>query len=265
MRYRCESPSHPSYEWYGARGIRVCERWQTFKNFEADMSPRPLGMTLDRRDANGHYEPGNCRWATHSDQNKNQRRTRRVTVEGREYVAFDLAEQSGLVTGTIINRARLGLSLAEVLAPTHRKGGRPKTLPPTEMQLRGWKRGGEMRISARTHCSNGHALTPDNVVKRYNRRCKECLTCAREDARVRRDGLRAEGKPVHTYDLDREELAKRRSGEFSERQKRRTHCKYGHEYTVANTYVSPDGTRCCRTCQNAKMRRLNAAKREREA
>src|SRR5712671_382593 len=59
MRHRCETPNNHKYKYYGARGIKVCERWQIFANFIEDMGERPKGMTLDRIDNNGHYEPGN--------------------------------------------------------------------------------------------------------------------------------------------------------------------------------------------------------------
>lgn len=75
MLDRCSNPKHASYEWYGARGVTVCERWQnSFEKFFADMGPRPSSdHSLDRSDNDGNYEPGNVEWQTGDKQFANQR------------------------------------------------------------------------------------------------------------------------------------------------------------------------------------------------
>lgn len=74
MLRRCRDPKRSNYQFYGGRGITVCDRWSTFDSFLADMGTRPSDTTLDRINTDGNYEPGNCRWSTRSEQSKNKRK-----------------------------------------------------------------------------------------------------------------------------------------------------------------------------------------------
>lgn len=96
MRTRCNNPNHNAYLYYGARGIRVCDRWQnSFESFLEDMGDRPAGTTLDRIDVNGHYEPSNCRWATGKEQGRNKRNNRKFLYQGLMVSISELCEISG--------------------------------------------------------------------------------------------------------------------------------------------------------------------------
>jgi hypothetical protein len=77
MKRRCHNPKYKPYKNYGARGIIVCDRWrESFANFIADMGRRPDGYSIERKNNDGNYEPGNCVWMPRRLQNRNQRRTR---------------------------------------------------------------------------------------------------------------------------------------------------------------------------------------------
>jgi hypothetical protein len=119
MKDRCCNPNNKKYPLYGGRGIVVCERWQSFENFLADMGERPAGrrLSIDRYpNRNGNYEPGNCRWATDSQQNNNKSNQRWVEYRGRKMTLTEAVELSGLVNrNTVYGRLRMGWPLARAL------------------------------------------------------------------------------------------------------------------------------------------------------
>lgn len=104
MLLRCKSRKPPHFKKYRARGIQVCERWLTFENFLADMGEVPLGLSIDRIDNNGNYEPGNCRWADNKTQSRNRRSIRLITYSGRTQLLSDWAEELGLNISTLSMR-----------------------------------------------------------------------------------------------------------------------------------------------------------------
>lgn len=110
LKQRCNNPNAPNYRNYGARGITVCERWQTFENFLSDMCECPPGLTIERIDNNGNYGPENCRWATEIEQHRNTRRNINVTVNGVSRCVAEWACVSGIPRHTIHYRLKKGWS-----------------------------------------------------------------------------------------------------------------------------------------------------------
>jgi hypothetical protein len=121
MGERCHRQNHPHYNDYGGRGITVCDRWDSFKNFLSDMGEAPPGLTIDRIANNGNYEPGNCRWATTKEQNNNRRDNVVVEYQGQALAIPQWAEQTGINVHVIEARLRrLKWSVSEALTrPVH--------------------------------------------------------------------------------------------------------------------------------------------------
>lgn len=89
MLQRCYSVRHPHYKNYGGRGITICNRWrESFETFLADMGERPKGLTLERVNNDGNYEPGNCIWATYTKQSNNRRSLIRIKHKDRVYTSM---------------------------------------------------------------------------------------------------------------------------------------------------------------------------------
>lgn len=115
MKSRCLNPNFPAYQYYGARGITVCERWQKYPNFLADMGECPEGLSLDRIDNSKGYEPSNCRWADRRTQSLNVRRIRMITFRGETLCIQDWSRRLGIPRPTIDRRLATGLSVEEAL------------------------------------------------------------------------------------------------------------------------------------------------------
>lgn len=116
MKQRCNYPKNDQYAEYGGRGISVCLRWsESFENFLADMGERPDGMTIERNDTNGNYEPSNCRWATMPEQNRNRRSNINVERGGVTKCVKDWCNELGLNIDRVYGRIRRGMSPVEAL------------------------------------------------------------------------------------------------------------------------------------------------------
>lgn len=114
MKTRCGNPNAVNYANYGGRGIRVCSEWQTFEGFFADMG-ESNGLTLDRIDVNGDYEPSNCKWSTRKEQGNNKRNNNVIELNGKRMTAMQWSEQTGIGESTIRKRIRLGWPVEKVL------------------------------------------------------------------------------------------------------------------------------------------------------
>lgn len=116
MRGRCNNPNHPKFHRYGGRGIKVCARWDDFRKFLADMGEPPDGMSLDRIDVDGHYSPGNCRWATQKTQQNNRSNNRFILFRGEMRRLTELATEHGISPKILRQRIdRDGNSISEAL------------------------------------------------------------------------------------------------------------------------------------------------------
>jgi hypothetical protein len=104
MKTRCNNAKYKDFSSYGGRGISICERWNKFVNFLADMGPCPSGLTLERRDVNGNYEPGNCYWESKHRQLRNRRDTRLVSFNDETKCLKDWTEQLGLNYKAVFSR-----------------------------------------------------------------------------------------------------------------------------------------------------------------
>lgn len=113
MKTRCSNPKNRLWKWYGGRGIEV--HYANLAAFISDVGERPPGMTIERIDVNGHYEPGNCRWATRQEQANNTRANVFLTIHGKRKTLSQWAATTGIGEGTLRWRLKHGTPEAAII------------------------------------------------------------------------------------------------------------------------------------------------------
>jgi hypothetical protein len=123
MRARCADVTGRHRKYYGAAGVTICDRWQSFENFLADMGERPsLEYSLDRIDNSKDYEPGNCRWATRKVQGANRACVMPLTFNGKTQNPEDWARELGIKPQTLRRRVSRGWPVERVLTAPAKRG-----------------------------------------------------------------------------------------------------------------------------------------------
>lgn len=111
MMARCYGGKHiPGWHRYGGRGIRVCKRWHSPANFMKDMGPKPQGLSLERKNLDGHYTPRNCVWASWHTQARNTSRNVNVTLNGDTRCLLDWCVKLSVRYNSVVTRIRRGWS-----------------------------------------------------------------------------------------------------------------------------------------------------------
>lgn len=128
MLKRCDSAANALY---GGRGIAVCKQWRDFETFHADMGDPPPGMSVERMNNAAGYAPGNCKWATATEQGRNKRNNRLITRDGLTLTMSAWMERLGLNTTTVYERQRRGWPEHRLLDPVRTRCGKGQTAPPS--------------------------------------------------------------------------------------------------------------------------------------
>lgn len=165
MLARCSDPRSTVWHNYGGRGIKVCDRWRaSFWNFYADVGDRPFGMSLDRINNDGNYEPGNVRWASKRVQQNNRRNSKMLTINGRTECLTDWAREYGLSRFTLAKRLRIW-------------GMVPRIITEPILDYRAER---SKKQRAQQFCKRGHPLFGQNMfVFGGHRICKACRRISR--------------------------------------------------------------------------------------
>jgi len=169
MIERCYNSDSPSYYWYGARGIKICDEWlQDMSAFAADMGfPPALDYSIERIDYNGNYEPSNCRWATAEEQNNNTRRTKLITYNGKTQSLRDWAKEYNIGGRRLSERLRRGWSMEKALNTPCPQGFEGELAKRRDYGNMRWESKGAL-YSAHSKQKRGHKLnaSEQNAIER---------------------------------------------------------------------------------------------------
>jgi hypothetical protein len=182
MRGRCTNEKLVSWKYYGARGIRVCKRWDSFECFLADMGTKPTPRhSLDRINNDGNYEPGNCRWATPSQQSRNRRfenvGVKPVDLTGKKFHRLTattmISSQGGAKWLCICECGRMISVFASNLVRGHSKSC-------------GCYKSEVLKKPKVTHCARGHLYNSENTgLVGIHRFCRLCARANNKAYRAR--------------------------------------------------------------------------------
>lgn len=113
---RCYRKTHRHYSLYGGRGITICEEWHNPTTFvEWGKKGYQPGLTIDRRDNDGNYEPGNCRWITMKEQGNNRRDSRKITFRGQTKTVTQWSMICGVDRAALYYRIKVGWPVEKAL------------------------------------------------------------------------------------------------------------------------------------------------------
>jgi hypothetical protein len=118
IRQRVNNSNNYDYPHYGGIGIKICDRWKSFKNFIEDMGPAPTPKhSIDRIDNNGNYEPGNCRWATVTEQANNKHTNIVLTINGESHTLADWSRIAGIKYTILYDRFKRNWPIEKLFIP----------------------------------------------------------------------------------------------------------------------------------------------------
>lgn len=159
IKSRCLSKEVEPYQDYGARGITICDRWlNSLEAFVEDVGlPQQKSDSIDRINVDGNYEPGNCRWATRSQQMRNIRTNHLVTIDGETQPVIYWAEKAGISHGLMLFRLRCGWTGQRLLGPA-----RPKAAPIPLIEING-------ESGTCWHWAKKTGLSPQVIYERWKR------------------------------------------------------------------------------------------------